>query len=395
MEITILDKIVDRRNLSEAVEKVKENKGAPGIDKKTVFELDGYFDKHGKELIQAIREGTYKPAPVRRTYIPKANGSLRPLGIPTVVDRVVQQAIAQVLTDIYDEDFSENSFGYRLNMDCHLAVAQAIDTINEGYSWIIDLDIEKFFDTVNHDKLISILREKINDKKTLVLIRSFLKAGIMEKGLVSPSELGVPQGGPLSPILSNIYLDKLDKELEARGLRFCRYADDCVILVKSEMAANRVKESICWWIERKLFLKVNATKTKVVTPTKCSFLGFTFWKSGQEWECRPLPDRKKRLEGKVKEALRRKHARLYSLGEMTIKVNQIVKGWINYYSLGFMKTYLKEEFGPWLRHRYRMIILLQWKRPRTIFRNLKKINNMIGGGFSDKEILKVACTRKV
>ena len=195
-------------------------------------------------------------------------------------------------------------------------------------------------------------------------------------------------------ILSNIYLDKLDKELEARGLRFCRYADDCVIFVKSEAAANRVMESICWWIERKLFLRVNATKTKVVRPMNCTFLGFTFWKNREEWECRPLPDRKKRLEGKVKEALRRRYGTRFSLGEMTTKVNQIVKGWINYYSLGFMKSYLKNEFGPWLRHRYRMIILMQWKKPRTIFANLKKINIMFACGFSDEEIFKVANTRR-
>ena len=394
MKRTVIEWIVDQKNIDAAIEKVKENKGSPGVDKMAVTELDAYFAKHGKEIIKTIREGTYQPTPVKRTYIPKANGSLRPLGIPTVVDRVVQQAIAQVLMLGYDPKFSDCSFGYRPAYGCHEAIAQAIDTLNEGYTWIIDLDIEKFFDTVNQDKLISILRERINDKTTLHLIRSFLKAGIMEKGMYSPSDLGVPQGGPLSPVLSNVYLDKLDKELEKRGLRFCRYADDTVIMVKSEMAANRVMESITKWIENKLYLRVNATKTKVVRPTQCKFLGFTFWKNGEEWDCRPLPDRKLKLKEKVKEALKRKTARAQSLGAMITKVNQIVRGWINYYAYGAMKSFIKTEFGPWLRHRIRMILLSQWKKASTIITNLTKLNHIFNCGFSDEEIYKVGNTSR-
>ncbi len=390
MKRTVIEWIVDKDNIDEAIKKVKQNKGVPGIDKMTVKELDSYFGKHREEITEEIRNGTYRPTPVKRTYIPKTNGSLRPLGIPTVVDRVVQQAIAQVLMKGYEPRFSESSFGYRPNSDCHLAMAQVIDTLNEGYTWIVDLDIAKFFDTVNHDKLISILRENINEKAVLHLIRSFLKAGIMENGLYSESELGMPQGGPLSPVLSNVYLDKLDKELEARGLIHCRYADDTVILVKSEMAANRVMNSITKWIEKKLFLRVNATKTRVVRPTQCKYLGFTFWKHGTGWECRPLPDRKQKLKEKIKEVLCRKTARAYTLGAMITKVNQIVRGWINYYAYGFMGTFMRTDFGPWLRHRVRMIILLQWKKPKTIQKNLASLNRRFACGFSEEAIYKVA-----
>ena len=223
----LMDLILSEGNLKRAIRSVKKNKGAPGIDKMTVGELDEYFRQHGNEIREQIFAKQYKPQPVRRVYIPKANGKQRPLGIPTVVDRVIQQAVAQVLVKGYEPRFSQHSYGFRPNRDCHMAMAQVLEYLNEGYEWVIDLDIEKYFDTVNHDKLISILRERINDATTLHLIRSFLKAGVMEDGLVSSTVVGVPQGGPLSPILSNVYLDKLDQELESRGLCFVRYADDC------------------------------------------------------------------------------------------------------------------------------------------------------------------------
>ena len=300
----LMEEICSNQNLAKAIKAVKSNKGAPGIDKMTVSSLDKYFAEHGEEIKKSLWEKKYKPQPVRRVYIPKPNGKQRPLGIPTVVDRVIQQATAQVLMNVFEPYFSDNSFGFRPNRDCHKAVDRALEYLNDGYEWIVDFDIEKYFDTVNHDKLISILREKVKDDKTLHLVRTFLKAGVMEGGLTSPTVEGVPQGGPLSPILSNIYLDKLDKELESRGLHFVRYADDFDVFVKSEMAAGRVMASVTSWLGRKLFLKVSATKTKVVRPSKGEFLGFTFWKDTQGWKPRPTVDRKKRLYSKIRGVLK-------------------------------------------------------------------------------------------
>ena len=388
----LIEKILSEENLNEAVKRVKANKGACGIDKMPVSELDEYFRKHKEEIIFSIMNMTYKPQPVRRVYIPKSNGKTRPLGIPTAVDRVVQQATAQVLSQIYDESFSDNSYGFRPKRSAHEAIDKVLNYLNEGCEWVIDLDIEKYFDTVNHDKLISILREKVNDKTTLHLIRSFLRAGVMEKGLTSPTEIRVPQGGPLSPILSNIYVDKFDKELEERGLRFVRYADDCDIFVKSEMSANRVMKSVTSWLERKLFLKVSATKTKVVRPNKSNFLGFTFWKDSSEWKCRPSEDRKAKLYAKIKEVLKRKVAAAEPLSYIFTKVNQIVKGWINYFRIGSMKTFIT-EFGQWLRHKIRVIIIKQWKKIKRIYINLQRINKRFKCNFTEEDIYKVANSR--
>ena len=388
----LIEKILSEENLNEAVKRVKTNKGACGIDKMSVSELDEYLRKHKEEIISSIMNMTYKPQPVRRVYIPKPNGKKRPLGIPTAVDRVVQQATAQVLSQIYDESFSDNSYGFRPKRSAHDAIDKVLNYLNEGCEWVIDLDIEKYFDTVNHDKLISILREKVNDKTTLHLIRSFLRAGVMENGLTSPTEIGVPQGGPLSPILSNVYLDKFDKELEERGLRFVRYADDCDIFVKSEMSANRVMKSVTSWLERKLFLKVSATKTKVVRPTKSNFLGFTFWKDSIGWKCKPSEDRKAKLYAKIKEILKRKVAAAEPLSYIFTKVNQIVKGWINYFHIGSMKTFIT-EFGQWLRHKIRVIIIKQWKIPERIYINLQRINKRFKCNFNEEDIYKVANSR--
>jgi len=390
--VKLIEKILSEENLNEAIKRVKANKGACGIDKMSVSELDEYLRKHKEEIISSIMNMTYKPQPVRRVYIPKPNGKKRPLGIPTAVDRVVQQATAQVLSQIYDESFSDNSYGFRPKRSAHDAIDKVLNYLNEGCEWVIDLDIEKYFDTVNHDKLISILREKVNDKTTLHLIRSFLRAGVMEKGLTSPTEIGVPQGGPLSPILSNIYLDKFDKELEERGLRFVRYADDCDIFVKSEMSANRVMKSVTSWLERKLFLKVSATKTKVVRPTKSNFLGFTFWKDSIGWKCKPSKDRKAKLYAKSKEILKRKVAAAEPLSYIFTKVNQIVKGWINYFRIGSMKTFIT-EFGQWLRHKIRVIIIKQWKIPERIYINLQRINKRFKCNFNEEDIYKVANSR--
>ena len=390
----VLEKILMPENIREAVKEVKQNKGAPGIDQMTVDELNAYFALNESNVIQQIRNKEYKPQPVRRVYIPKPNSDKkRPLGIPTVVDRVVQQAIARILTIEYDPLFSEHSYGFRPNRDCHKAMAEALMYLNEGRTWIIDFDIEKYFDTVNHDKLISILRENINDAVILHLIRAFLKAGVMDEGLVSPTEEGVPQGGPLSPVLSNVYLDKLDKELEARGLAFVRYADDFVIFARSQKSADRVMKSVSSWIERKLFLRVSPTKTHIVPPSRSEFLGFGFWKSGSEWKCKPIASRKARLWDKLRTVTCRRKAAALPLSVTVNKANEILRGWINYYRISNMKDFIYET-GAWIRHRIRIIMVKQWKKPKTIMKNLRWYCTTFKLNFSDEKLYKVANSRK-
>lgn len=388
----LIEWILDERNMLTAKNAVKQNKGAAGVDGMTVEELDEWYIMNGEAVKEAIREKKYKPEPVRRVYIPKANGKQRPLGIPTVTDRVIQQATAQILSQGYEKYFSENSYGFRPGRDCHMAVKKALEYMNEGYEWVIDLDIEKYFDTVNHDKLVSILRERINDAATLHLIRSFLKSGVMENGLESRTEEGVPQGGPLSPILSNVYLDKLDKELEMRGLRYVRYADDCNIFVKSEQAANRVMASITSWLERKLRLKVSATKTKVVRPNKSEFLGFSFWKGKNGWEAVPAKDRRKKLYDKTREILCRKKAVARPMKKTFETLNALMRGWINYFGIGRLKQFIT-KYGTWMRHKVRVVIVKQWKRPRTIYKNLQILNKIGKCGLSEEEIFKAANSR--
>ena len=388
----LIEKILSEENLQKAIRKVKKNKGAPGVDKMTVQEVEEWFNQYKEELISKILNKQYKPMPVKRVYIPKPNGKQRPLGIPTVVDRVIQQAMLQVLNEIYEPVFSEHSYGFRPNRSAHMAMEEVLSYLNDGYEWIIDLDIEKFFDTVNHDKLISILRERVNDSKTLHLIRAYLQAGVLDKGLVRSSTIGTPQGGPISVILSNIYLDKFDKELESRNLRFARYADDCIIFVKSEMSANRVMKSVTSWLERKLFLKVSATKTKVVRPIKGQFLGFTFYKAKTVWKCTPTKDRKKRLYSNIQKYLERKHAVSRPLSVTFKKLNQMIRGWIQYFKISSIKVFLK-EFGQWLRHKVRCIIIKQWKRPRTIYKNLMKLNIACRCKFTHDDIFKCANSR--
>lgn len=388
----LMEVILQDENLEEAIKRVKSNKGVAGVDKMTVDEIDEYFKSNKETIKKQILEKKYRPQPVRRVYIPKSNGRKRPLGIPTVVDRVIQQAIAQVLTKIYDDTFSDNSFGFRPNRSAQNAIMRTLDYLNEGYEWVVDLDIEAYFDTVNHDKLISILRERVFDSATLHLVRKFLQAGIMEKGLVKSNTIGMPQGGPLSPILSNIYLDKFDKELEQRGLHFVRYADDSNIFVKSEMAANRVMKSVTSWLERKLFLKVSSTKTKVVRPTNSNFLGFTYWKGSSKWECKPTKKSKKSLYDKCRKELIRKKCVAQTNSKTFTRINQIVKGWINYFRIGRMKNFI-DEFGQWLRHKIRVILLKQWKTPSRIYKNLQKLNEKLPYHFSDEQLYSVANTR--
>lgn len=388
----LIEKILSEENLQKAIRKVKKNKGAPGVDKMTVQEVEEWFNQYKEELISKILNKQYKPMPVKRVYIPKPNGKQRPLGIPTVVDRVIQQAMLQVLSEIYEPIFSDHSYGFRPNRSAHMAMGEVLGYLNAGYEWIVDLDIEKFFDTVNHDKLISILRERVNDSRTLHLIRAYLQAGVLDKGLVRSSTIGTPQGGPISVILSNIYLDKFDKELESRNLRFARYADDCIIFVKSEMSANRVMKSVTSWLERKLFLKVSATKTKVVRPTKGQFLGFTFYKAKTVWKCTPTKDRKKCLYSNIQKYLERKHAVSRPLSVTFKKLNQMIRGWIQYFKISSIKVFL-EEFGQWLRHKVRCIIIKQWKRPRTIYKNLMKLNIACRCKFTHDDIFKCANSR--
>ena len=390
----LMEVILQDENLEEAIKRVKSNKGVAGVDKMTVDEIDEYFKANKETIKKRILEKKYRPQPVKRVYIPKSNGKKRPLGIPTVVDRGIQQAITQVLSKIYDDTFSDNSFGFRPNRSAQDAIMRTLDYLNEGYEWVIDLDIEAYFDTVNHDKLISILRERVYDSATLHLIRKFLQAGIMEKGLVKANTIGMPQGGPLSPILSNIYLDKLDKELESRGLHFVRYADDCNIFVKSEMAANRVMKSVTSWLERKLFLKVSATKTKVVHPNDGSFLGFTYFRNSKslKWECIPTNKSKKRLYENCRKELIRKRCVARTNAITFTRINQIVRGWINYFRIGKMKGFIT-KFGQWLRHKIRVILFKQWRKPKRIYINLQKLNKVLPYNFPDERIYSVANTR--
>lgn len=388
----LINRIISKNNLNDAFKKVVSNRGVAGVDKMTVFQVEEYLRKNNKKIINDILNKKYYPMPVKRVYIPKENGDKRPLGIPTVVDRIIQQAVAKPISDIYENVFSDYSYGFRPNRSCHDAINKSLEYLSEGYEWVIDIDIEKFFDKVNHDKLIQILREQVKDSITLNLIRKYLRAGVLENGVFAETKEGVPQGGPLSVVLANVYLDKLDKELENRGLRFARYADDVVIFVKSEKAADRVLKSISSWIERKFFLKVSATKSKVVKPTDSKFLGFTFIKYKGEWKVKPLPEKVAKFKKSISSYLKRNKACARSFDDTIIRLNQMLRGWINYYKTGMMKTEMK-KLGEWIRHKLRVIIIKQWKRPRTIYKNLMYLNKRFNCNFDDESIFKVANSR--
>ncbi|OYO59400.1 group II intron reverse transcriptase/maturase, partial [Lachnotalea glycerini] len=385
----LMEGIRSKEKISQTEKKGVANKGGGGIGEVTVEELGNYIKENQESIINSLRNRNYFPKPVRRVYIPKDNGKKRALGIPTALDRTIQQAVAQPISGIYEKIFSEYSYGFRPNRSCHDAIRQALEYLNSGYEWVIDIDIEQFFDKVNHDKLIQILREQVNNSSVLNLIRKYLGAGVMENGIVKATKTGVPQGGPISVILSNVYLDKLDKELEGRGLRFVRYADDVLIFTKSEIAANRVMTSISSWIERKLFLKANTTKSKVVRPMRSKYLGFTCLKNGGEWKVKPTNEKKAKLYQAMREYLKRGKAVARPIAVTIKRVNEIARGWINYFRIGMMKQFM-DEFGQWLRHKIRVIVIKQWKKSKTIFRNLAYLNRKYKNGFNEESILKVA-----
>ena len=355
----LLEKVLDDKNLFEAYKQVYKNKGTSGVDGITVEELGTYMYKHKAEIKEQIRTRKYKPSPVRRVYIPKENGDKRGLGIPTVVDRLIQQAIVQVLSPIYEQQFSETSYGFRPNRSCEMAIIKLLEYFNDGYIWAVDIDLQKFFDTVCHDKLISIIMKTIHDGELVSLIRKYLVSGVMENGIVSLTKVGTPQGGNLSPLLSNIMLNELDKELEKRGLRFTRYADDCIIVVQSEKAANRVMESITRFIEKKLGLKVNVEKSKVAKPNQIKYLGFGFYYS-KGGKIKPNPHLKsiQKFKRKLKRLTKRNWS--ISLNERIVKLNQVIRGWINYFRVADMKKHLI-RITEHLNRRIRCVIWKQWK----------------------------------
>jgi RNA-directed DNA polymerase len=362
----LLNQILSRENMLLALKRVEQNKGSHGVDKMPVQNLRQHLVENWTSIRESILKGVYEPMPVRRVEIPKPDGGVRLLGIPTVADRLIQQAIAQVLSKIYDSTFSEHSYGFRPNRSAHDAVRKAKGYMEEGYRWVVDMDLEKFFDQVNHDRLMSTLAKRIHDKPLLKLIRNYLQAGVMMDGVVSSTEKGTPQGGPLSPLLSNIVLDELDKELEERGHRFVRYADDCNIYVKSKRAGERTLTSIQRFIERKLRLKVNEKKSAVDRPWKRKFLGFSFT-SSKEPKARIAKESIKRMKKKVREITSRKMP--YPMEYRIQKLNQYLIGWCGYFALADTKSIFSELDG-WIRRRLRMCLWKNWKKPKTKVRNL-------------------------
>lgn len=370
-DMELLEEILNQNNLNKAYKKVVANKGVAGVDGITVEEEFDYLKENKDRIINQIRKRKYKPQPVKRVQIPKENGKMRNLGIPTVTDRIIQQAIFQVISPIFEKQFNDNSFGFRPNRSCEQAIIRALEYLNDGYEWIVDIDLEKFFDTVNQDKLITIIGKTITDGGVVSLIRKYLSAGVMEKGIVKATTVGTPQGGNLSPLLSNIMLNELDKELDARGLNFVRYADDCIILVKSEKAANRVLTSITKFIEKKLGLKVNVEKSKVTRPTQTKYLGFSFWKNPKgQWKPKPHIKSYQKLVRKLKQLTDRSWS--ISLDNRIKKINYVVRGWVNYFRIANMKNKIT-EIDEHLRVRVRVIIWKQWKKTRKKCESLQKL----------------------
>lgn len=360
MATKLMEEILSEENLDAARKAVKRNKGACGVDGMTVEELSGFIQEHGKEVCDLIRSRKYKPQPVRRVQIPKPDGSKRNLGIPSVKDRWIQQAVYQVLCPIFEEEFSETSYGFRPKRRCENAIVKALEYMNDGYDWIVDMDLSKFFDNVNQDILMVLVHQVIHDPDTESLIRKILQSGVMVEGVFEKTDKGTPQGGNLSPLLANIYLNQFDKELDRRGLRYTRYADDVIICVHSEAAANRVMNSVINWLEKHLKVQVNATKTKVCRPNEMKYLGFGFYnKNG--WKPKPHLKSIEKLKTKLKSATGRN--RPMSIEERIQKINEVVRGWVNYFRIANMKGQM-EKIDSWLRTRIRICLWKQWKTPQ-------------------------------
>lgn len=381
----LLERILQKDNMSGAYERVVSNKGSHGVDGMTVDEFLPYLKQEWQDIKRRLLEGRYIPSPVRRVEIPKPDGGVRLLGIPTVLDRMIQQAIAQQLVPIFDPDFSDSSFGFRPGRSAKEAVVTAQVYIEDGNTWVVDIDLAKYFDTVNHDILMALVARRVKDKRVLKLIRAYLKSGVMINGIASKTEEGCPQGGPLSPLLSNIMLDELDKELEKRGHQFCRYADDCNIYVKSRKAGERVMASITEFLENRLKLRVNREKSAVDRPWKRKFLGFSFYRNKGGIGIRVHPKSIERLKGKIREVTSRSKA--YSIEIRARKLRQITTGWVNYFGIANMKS-LAAKLDGWTRRRIRMCFWKQWKRPKT------RYNNLIALGISPTKAYQHANTRK-
>ena len=367
----LMEQILHKDNLNKAYKKVKSNKGAGGIDGMSVEELLGYLRNNQEQLIQKLKDGKYKPNPVRRVEIPKeTKGEFRKLGVPTVVDRVFQQAITQVLSPIYEKQFSENSFGFRPDRGAHDALKQCQTNVNDGYVYVVDMDLEKFFDTVCQSKLIEVLSRTIKDGRVISLIHKYLNAGVISRGIFEKTEVGMPQGGPLSPLLSNIMLNELDKELTRRGHRFVRYADDCMIFCKSRKSAERTLNNIVPYIEGKLFLKVNRTKTCVAHISKVKYLGYSFYRYKGTCRFRVHPKSVIKMKNKIRELTDRHNG--WGNEYRALKLTQFIRGWVNYFGMADMKRLLQSN-DEWLRHRIRAIYWKQWKKVKTKFKELKKL----------------------